>query len=198
MRTRVDVDREYGAAGPATVATSPERLPVADERYVHPRHGICRVLGRTERQVGDHSKVYVELKVDASPSGRAALTMLLPEDELLDHVREVSDEEAGEVALAALVDDEPSPITDAGTWRARVAKAEAAVDEGDLTELARVLRDFAVQDAESGLSNSERRVADHVRDLVVGELVGAMDWTVEEAVEAVDERLVTVEGDTEH
>lgn len=166
---------------------------MADERYVHPRHGICRVLGRTERQVGDETKVYVELQVDASPSGRAALTMLMPEDELLEHVREVSDEEAGQVALAALTDDEPSVITGAATWRARVAKAESAVDEGDLTELSRVLRDFAIQDAESGLSNSERRVADHVRDLVVGELVGAMDWSVEEAVEAVDERLVHVE-----
>lgn len=151
------------------------------------------MLGRTERQVGDETKVYVELQVDASPSGRAALTMLMPEDELLEHVREVSDEEAGEVALAALTDDEPSAITGAATWRARVAKAESAVDEGDLTELSRILRDFAVQDAASGLSNSERRVADHVRDLVIGELVGAMDWTVEEAVEAVDERLVDVE-----
>ena len=166
---------------------------MADERYVHPRHGICRVLGRTERQVGDETKVYVELQVDASPTGRAALTMLLPEDELLEHVREVGDEDAAELALAALTDDEPSAITGAESWRARVAKAETAVDEGELTELARVLRDFAVQDAESGLSNSERRVADHVRDLVVGELVGAMDWTVDEAVEAVDERLVDVE-----
>lgn len=164
---------------------------MADERYVHPRHGICRVLGRQERQVGDGTRVYVELQVDASPTGRAALTMLLPEDELLDHVREVAAEEVGEAALQALTDNHPSTVSGAENWRARVAKAEAAVEEGDMVELARVLRDLEAQDAETGLSNSERRVADHVRDLVVGELVGAMDWTVEQAVEAVEERLGT-------
>lgn len=162
-----------------------------DERYVHPRHGICHVLGRQERKVGDGTRVYVELQVDASPSGRAALTMLLPEDELLDHVREVAERDVAQAALDALADDQPSVIGDSPTWRARVAKAEAAVDDGDLVELARVLRDLEAHDSASGLSNSERRVTDHVRDLVVGELIGAMNWSLEEAMDAVEERLGT-------
>lgn len=168
---------------------TPERLLVADERYVHPRHGICSVLGRQDRQVGDDVKTYVELRVDASPSGRAGLTMLLPEDELLDHVREVASVATADAALKALGDDTPSLMEGASSWRARVAKAETAMEDGDLVELAHVLRDFAIQDAESGLSNSERRVADHIRDLVVGELVGAKGWSVDQAVEAVEERL---------
>ncbi len=162
---------------------------MADERYVHPRHGICRVLGRQERKVGDTVKTYVELGVDASPSGRAALTMLLPEDELLDHVREVASVATADAAVAALADDQPSPLQGADSWRARVAKAESSMEDGDLVELAHVLRDFAIQDAETGLSNSERRIADHIRDIVVGELVGAKDMTVDEAVEMVEERL---------
>lgn len=165
---------------------------MASERYVHPRHGICHVIGRQQRQVGDQTMTYVELQVDASPSGRAALTMLLPEDELLEHVREVAAEEVGTAALAALSDSQASRLVGADSWRARVARAEAVVDDGDLDEMARVVRDFAVQDAGSGLSNSERRIAEHVRDLVVGELVGAMNWTVEEAVDAVDERLAAL------
>lgn len=162
---------------------------MADERYVHPRHGICRVLGRQERTVGDTVKTYVELGVDASPSGRAALTMLLPEEELLDHVREVASVATADAAVAALADDQPSSLQGADSWRARVARAETSMEDGDLVELAHVLRDFAIQDAETGLSNSERRVADHIRDIVVGELVGAKDLTVDEAVEVVEERL---------
>lgn len=162
---------------------------MADERYVHPRHGICRVLGRQDRQVGDAVKTYVELRVDASPSGRAALTMLLPEEELLDHVREVASVATADAAVAALADDQPSPLEGAASWRARVAKAETSMEDGDLIELAHVLRDFAIQDAQTGLSNSERRIADHIRDIVVGELVGAKDLTVDEAVEVVEDRL---------
>ena len=117
-------------------------------------------------------RTYVELQVDASPSGRAALTMLLPEDELHEHVRDIAPEKTADAALAAMNDREPSELEGASSWRARVAKAESSLEGGDLVELARVLRDFALQDADSGLSNSERRVADHIRDLVVGELVG--------------------------
>jgi RNA polymerase-interacting CarD/CdnL/TRCF family regulator len=167
---------------------------VADERYVHPRHGICRVIGRQERKVGDGMRTYVELQVDASPTGRAALTMLLPEDELLEHVRQIVSDDVAEAALAALADDQPSAIDGASSWRARVAKAETTLDGGDLVELARVLRDFAIQDADSGLSNSERRMADHIRDLVVGELVGAKDWDVDHAVEVVEARLASRVG----
>lgn len=168
---------------------------MAEERYVHPRHGICRVIGRQERQVGDGMRTYVELQVDASPSGRAALTMLLPEDELHEHVRDIAPEALADEALAAITDREPSALHGASSWRARVAKAEAALEEGDLVELARVLRDFEVQDADAGLSNSERRIADHIRDLVVGELVGAKGWTVDHAVEVVAARLAEVTAD---
>jgi RNA polymerase-interacting CarD/CdnL/TRCF family regulator len=168
---------------------------VADERYVHPRHGICRVIGRQERKVGDGMRTYVELQVDASPSGRAALTMLLPEDELHEHVRDVAEASTADAALEAMTDREPSGLRGASSWRARVAKAETALEGGDLVVLARVLRDFAVQDADSGLSNSERRIADHIRDLVVGELVGAKDWTVEHAVEVVEEQLASAPAD---
>lgn len=166
-----------------------ERHPVADERYVHPRHGICSVLGRQDRQVGGDVKTYVELRVDASPSGRAALTMLLPEDELLDHVREVASVATADAAIAALADNTPSALEGATSWRARVAKAETAMEDGELVGLAHVLRDFAIQDAETGLSNSERRIADHIRDIVVGEIIGAKDLTVDEAVRVVEERL---------
>ena len=168
---------------------------MADERYVHPRHGICRVIGRQERKVDGGVRTYVELQVDASPSGRAALTMLLPEDELHEHVREVAEASTADAALAAITDTEPSQLQGASSWRARVAKAETALEGGDLVELARVLRDFSVQDADSGLSNSERRIADHIRDLVVGELVGAKDWTVDQAVEAVEEQLASAPAD---
>lgn len=164
---------------------------MSDERYVHPRHGICRVLGRQNRTVGDGTRTYVELQVEASPSGRAALTMLLPEDELMDHVREVASKSVAEAALKAMTDRKASVIEGAASWRVRVAKAETAIEDGDLVELGRVLRDLVKQDHDSGLSNSERRVADHVRDLVVGELVGAMAWSVEEAAAAVDERVGT-------
>ncbi len=172
-----------------------ERARVADERYVHPRHGICRVIGRQERKVGGGMRTYVELQVDASPSGRAALTMLLPEDELHEHVRDIAPEKTADAALAAMNDREPSELEGASSWRARVAKAESSLEGGDLVELARVLRDFALQDADSGLSNSERRVADHIRDLVVGELVGSKGWTVEHAVEVVEERLASTVAD---
>jgi RNA polymerase-interacting CarD/CdnL/TRCF family regulator len=144
--------------------------------------------------VGDGTRTYVELEVDASPSGRSGLTMLFPEDELLLHVREVVPRAVAEAALAAMTDAEPSPLDGASSWRVRVARTESSVEDGDLVELARVLRDLAAHDAGPGLSSSERRAFDGVRDLVVGELVGALGWSVEEAIDAVDDRLTGSPG----
>lgn len=144
--------------------------------------------------MGDGTKTYVELVVDASPSGRSGLTMLFPEDELRQHVREVVPRAVAEAALVAITDTEPSPLEGASSWRVRVARTESSVEDGDLVELARVLRDLAAHDAGPGLSSSERRAFDGVRDLVVGELMGALGWSVEEAVDAVDSRLAGVPG----
>ncbi len=153
--------------------------------YVHPLHGICRVVGTQERTIGGEARTYVELRVDASPSGRAALSMLLPQDELLDHVRTTSEPAEAKAALAALGDDQPSKVAKASSWRSRVAKTEKVADSADLVEMARAYRDLEYRDRERGISSTERRAADRVHDLIVGELVGAMDWTVERAVLAV-------------
>lgn len=162
---------------------------MAATHYVHPIHGICRVVGTQTREVGDETRTYLELRVDASPSGRPGLSVLLPEDEILEHVREVAEPAVARAALDALIDDQPSRIAKASSWRARVAKAESAVDAGDLVELARVYRDLEHRHLDRGLSSTERQAADRIHDLIVGELVGAMDWTVERAVDAVADRL---------
>lgn len=157
--------------------------------YVHPLHGICRVVGTQERRIDGQVRTYVELRVDASPSGRAALSMLLPEDELLQHVRKTSEPAEARAALAALSDGVPSAVKNASSWRSRVAKTDKAAESGDLVEMARTYRDMEYRDRERGISSTERRSADRVHDLIVGELVGAMDWSVERAVEAVANEL---------
>lgn len=162
---------------------------MAATHYVHPLHGICRVVGNQDRKIDGKIRTYVELRVDASPSGRAALSMLLPEDQLLDHVRTTSSPDEAKGALAALGDSIPSKVAKASSWRSRVAKTEKCADSGDLVEMARVYRDLEYRDRERGISSTERRAADRVHDLIVGELVGALDWTVEQAVEAVAEQL---------
>ncbi len=159
------------------------------KHYVHPLHGICHVVGTQERQIGDRVQTYVELRVDASPSGRAALSVLLPEDEILEHVRTVAEPAEAQAALDALADSKPSRIAKASSWRSRVARTDSTADSGNLVEMARVYRDLEYRDRDRGLSSTERRSADRVHDLIVGELVGAMDWTVDEAVAAVAERL---------
>ncbi len=158
---------------------------MSSTHYVHPLHGICRVVGTQERTIDGTQRTYVELRVDASPSGRAALSMLLPEDELLQHVRKTSEPAEARAALTALSDDEPSMVANASSWRSRVAKTDKAAESGDLVEMARVYRDMEYRDRERGISSTERRSADRVHDLIVGELVGAMDWSVERAVQAV-------------
>lgn len=162
---------------------------MAATHYVHPLHGICRVVGTQERTIGGEHRTYVELRVDASPSGRAALSMLLPQDQLLDHVRETSEPAEAKAALVALTDGEPSRVASASSWRSRVARTDQVADSGDLVEMARAYRDLEHRDRERGLSSTERRSADRVHDLIVGELVGAMDWTVERAVQAVASEL---------
>lgn len=161
--------------------------------YVHPIHGICRKIGTQERDFGDETRTYVELRVDASPSGRPALSVLLPEDEILQHVRETVEPSIAKAALAALRDGEPSPIQTASSWRARVARAESAMNDGDLVMLANVYRDLEQRHADRGLSNTERQVADKIHDLIVGELVGAFGWEVDRAVSEVASNLGIVQ-----
>lgn len=155
---------------------------MAVTHYVHPIHGICRKIGTQTRDVGNEKRTYVELRVDASPSGRPALSVLLPEEEILEHVRETVEPSVAKAALAAFNDGEESPIVNAGSWRARVARAEAAINDGDLARLARVYRDMELRHADRGLSNTERQVTDKIHDLIAGELVGAFGWDVDRAV----------------
>lgn len=157
--------------------------------YVHPIHGICRKIGTQVRDFGDESRTYVELRVDASPSGRPALSVLLPEEEILEHVRETVEPAVAKAAMAAFQDGQDSPIVTAGSWRSRVARSEAAINEGDLVKLARVYRDLELRHADRGLSNTERQTADKIHDLIVGELVGAFGWEVDRAVSEVASRL---------
>lgn len=158
---------------------------MAVTHYVHPIHGICRRIGTQTRDVGDETRTYVELRVDASPSGRPALSVLLPEEEILEHVRETVEPSVAKAALAAFKDGQDSPIVTAGSWRARVARAEKAINNGDLVRLARVYRDLELRHADRGLSNTERQVADKIHDLIAGELVGALDWDIDRAVSEI-------------
>jgi CarD family transcriptional regulator len=59
------------------------------------------------------------------------------------------------------------------------------IKSGDIYEVAEVVRNLTIRDAEKGLSTGERKMLDTARQILVSELVIAQNSTKEEVEDAI-------------
>lgn len=154
------------------------------DRVVHPHHGAGVVVGREPRLLMGSEREYLEILLD-----HHGLRILLPRESAeAVGLRPVIDRH-GLAQIAAVLAGEPelSPPV----WPARQKLYRGKLKEGDVFELAALVRDLAVRARESELPSTERELYQRSRRILVSELRYALDVDTESAGAYIDERIAS-------
>ncbi len=148
----------------------------------YPMHGAGVIEAVETCEVQGEEREYYVLKL---PMG--SLKVMIPVDNA-DNVglRDIiSAREAREVV--AVLREKPDRAV--GSWNKRFHANLERMKKGDLKDVAAVARNLMLQDKERKVSSGERRVLDLARQILVSELVYALNITCEEAEEQIEKAL---------
>ncbi len=115
------------------------------------------------------------------------MTVMVPtENAALAGLRRVIDEETVKKVLAVL-QDECSEMPK--NWNRRFKHNRDKIKTGDIYELAEVVRNLAIREAEKGLSTGEKQMYTRAKKILASELMYALDMNEEEVEVHLDELL---------
>jgi CarD family transcriptional regulator len=152
------------------------------DKVVYPHHGAAIIERREKREAFGEEKEYLVLRLSFGD-----LTLSVPVDNT-DEVglRDVIDvDEVDEVFAVLRKKDARMPTN----WSRRFKNHVEKLKSGDVYEVAEVVRNLSNRDAEKGLSAGEKRMLAKARQILLSELVFAIDITTEEAEAKLDEAL---------
>lgn len=142
------------------------------DKIVHPMHGAGIVESVVENKIDGVIREYYVMRLPVR-----AMVVMIPTHNCAEiGVRPVlGGSEAKEIlsALAGVqVDVEQN-------WNRRYRENMERLKSGDLLEVAKVIKALMVRDAERGLSNGERKMLHSAKEILVSELVLALEDTYE-------------------
>lgn len=150
----------------------------AGDRIVHPMHGAGVVEDIVERRVAGVTRSYYVLHI---PIGD--MTVLIPTEAMGNiGVRAVVDCETAEHVLETVKTLE---IDSAKNWNQRYRDNMDKLRSGDLIEVSRVIKGLLLRDRVKVLSTGERRMLHSAKQILISELVLALEKSSEE----IDARL---------
>jgi CarD family transcriptional regulator len=147
------------------------------DSVVYPHHGAGKVLRKEEKVVlGGESREYLTIKILHND-----MTVMVPtENAALAGLRRVIDEETVQKVLAVL-SDECSEMPK--NWNRRFKHNRDKIKTGDIYELAEVVRNLAIREAQKGLSTGEKQMFTRAKKILASELMYALEMD-EQEVEA--------------
>ena len=152
------------------------------DSVVYPHHGAGKVLRKEEKEVMGESREYLTIKILHND-----MTVMVPtENAALAGLRRVIDEETVQKVLAVL-SDECSEMPK--NWNRRFKHNRDKIKTGDIYELAEVVRNLAIREAQKGLSTGEKQMFTRTKKILASELMYALDKDEEEAENYLDELL---------
>ena len=151
------------------------------DSVVYPHHGAGRVLRKEMKEVLGESREYLTIKILHND-----MTVMVPtENAALAGLRRVIDEETVKKVLAVL-QDECSEMPK--NWNRRFKHNRDKIKTGDIYELAEVVRNLAIREAEKGLSTGEKQMFTRAKKILASELMYALEMDEEQ----VEEHLYTL------
>ena len=152
------------------------------DRIVYPMHGAGEVTGIEENEVGGETKSYYVLRL---PMGN--LKLMLPIDKideigLRDVIGKEKIPEVAEVLKGAAEHSQ-------GSWNKRYHANLDRMKTGDILEVAAIARNLMRQNEKKKISSGEQRLLETARQILISELVFALDKTPEEISDWVDEQV---------
>ncbi len=149
------------------------------DTVVCPHHGAGRILAIVEQEFqGEPRRYYsiqilhnnMNIKLPVEGSDKAGIRPVIPEVMV-------------EEVLGVLRDD---PTKMPVNWNRRVKHNREKIGSGDPLELADVVRNLALRDAEKGLSTGEKQMFGKVKRMLASELMYAKSMRLDDAVRFLD------------
>ncbi len=152
------------------------------DKVVYPHHGAAVIERRETRTAFGEEKEYFFLRLSYGD-----MTAMVPVDNTEEvGLREVIDaDEVTEVFDLLGKKDARMPTN----WSRRFKNHAEKLKSGDVYEVAEVVRNLSQRDAEKGLSAGEKRMLAKAREILISELIFALDVPAEEAEAKLDEAL---------
>jgi CarD family transcriptional regulator len=152
------------------------------DNVVYPHHGAGKVLKKELKDVLGETREYLTIKILHND-----MTVMVPtENAAIAGLRRVIDEETVQRVLAVL-QDECSDMPK--NWNRRFKHNRDKIKTGDIYELAEVVRNLAIREAEKGLSTGEKQMFTRAKKILASELMYALEMEEEQAEEHLDELL---------
>jgi CarD family transcriptional regulator len=146
------------------------------DNVVYPHHGAGQVIRKEAKEILGEKREYLTVKILHND-----MTVMVPtENAQLAGLRRVIDEETVKKVLAVL-QDQCSEMPK--NWNRRFKHNRDKIKTGDIYELAEVVRNLAVREAEKGLSTGEKQMFTRAKKILASELMYALEMN-EEEVEA--------------
>ena len=146
---------------------------------VYPHHGAGKVLKKEEMEMLGERREYLTIKILHND-----MTVRVPtENAALAGLRRVIDEETVQKVLDVLR-DEVSEMPK--NWNRRFKHNRDKIKTGDVYELAEVVRNLGLREADKGLSTGEKQMYTRAKKILASELMYALDMEEGEAEEHLD------------
>ncbi|HEX8647339.1 MAG TPA: CarD family transcriptional regulator [Thermoleophilaceae bacterium] len=149
------------------------------DQVVYPHHGAGKVLKKEQKEVLGEKREYLTIKILHND-----MTVMVPcENAGKAGLRRVIGDEDVRKVLAVLRDDVSQMPKN---WNRRFKHNRDKIKTGDVFELAEVVRNLAIREADKGLSTGEKQMYTRAKKILASELMYALDKEEDEAEEYLE------------
>ncbi len=153
------------------------------DHVVYPHHGAGKVLKKEQKEVLGEKREYLTIKILHND-----MTVMVPcENAAKAGLRRVIDDEAVAKVTAVLRDDVSSMPKN---WNRRFKHNRDKIKTGDVYELAEVVRNLGLREADKGLSTGEKQMYTRAKKILASEMMYALEKSEDEAEAYLDEILL--------
>ncbi len=146
---------------------------------VYPHHGAGKVLRKEVKEVLGETREYLTIKILHNE-----MTVMVPcENATKAGLRRVIGEDAVERVIGVLCDDVSQMPKN---WNRRFKYNRDKIKTGDVFEIAEVVRNLAIREADKGLSTGEKQMFTRAKKILASELMYALDMGEEDAETHID------------
>ena len=152
------------------------------DKVVYPHHGAATIERREKKEAFGEKRDYLVLRL-----AYGDLTLMVPADNAEEiGLREVINDEEVEEVFAVLRKKEARMPTN---WSRRFKNHVEKLKSGDIYQVAEVVRNLSIREADKGLSAGEKRMLARARQILVSELTFALNVDEETAEARLDDVL---------
>ncbi len=149
------------------------------DNVVYPHHGAGQVIKKEEKEILGEVRQYLTIKILHND-----MTVMVPcENAGKAGLRRIIDADTVKKVLGVLSDDISEMPKN---WNRRFKHNRDKIRTGDVYELAEVVRNLAIREADKGLSTGEKQMFTRAKKILASELMYALEMEEGEAEAHID------------